>query len=357
MQIKKRRDRTKISLALGIAFFLLTTLGCPILSADPPDQMSSPTGGLQPEKQVPGLPPSEFVLNAPEQAAVKMALESALSKIQARSMPASLPPTESEAPDLSPESMTGLNPTAFVKKIGPRPKEAQRQIETSPVEKSGPTQKILAAPERKDFKPRGQNKTPDDLMTSPLPNTGRRLEFLETKTPEEKRRETSLEETERDKTTNDRFSGDSDRQRKIPDPELPQDIASKKMVGETDQNSDEEVVVDMVEYTPEIRATHLLLNPPRRFHPFLKWLFYADRLTPAMLELYYGALEKSDRMYKSAARSQGALRIRYQGKFLDPPVYLWPDQADGRYELVAMEGRVKSRLKAIPAVPHGVNPP
>jgi hypothetical protein len=95
------------------------------------------------------------------------------------------------------------------------------------------------------------------------------------------------------------------------------------------------VVLDAVEFNSQIRAIHKLLNPPARLDPLLKWLLYLNRLTPEMIELYQAALEKRDRIYLLASRSQGKLKIRLNGKIMSDAVYVWPDQ-DAHYELVAV---------------------
>ena len=105
-----------------------------------------------------------------------------------------------------------------------------------------------------------------------------------------------------------------------------------------EKNGEQEIlVIDAIEFTRDMRAVHFLLNPPKRLHPWLRWLLYSSRMTPEMLELYYLALDKSDRLYRMALKSQGKLKLRYQGKILDSPIYIWPDQAEGRYELVMVK--------------------
>ncbi len=93
------------------------------------------------------------------------------------------------------------------------------------------------------------------------------------------------------------------------------------------------IVLDAVVFNAQIRAIHQLLNPPARLDPLLKWLLYLNRVTPEMMDLYQAALQKRDRIYLLAARSNGKLKIRYNGKVLDDAVYVWPDQ-EARYELV-----------------------
>jgi len=105
------------------------------------------------------------------------------------------------------------------------------------------------------------------------------------------------------------------------------------------------VVLDEVEFTRGIKLIHALLNPPSQLHPWLKWLFYASRITPAMLDLYYKALAKRDQIYLLAARSEGKLKIRYNHKIMETPVYIWPDQAEGPYELVMVPERGMNPLR------------
>jgi hypothetical protein len=112
------------------------------------------------------------------------------------------------------------------------------------------------------------------------------------------------------------------------------------------------VVLDAVDFTRQMRVIHLLLNPPPRLHPWLKWLLYASRLTPKMLEFYYAALAKRDQIYELAAQSNGKLKIRYQGKILNVPIFVWPDQAEGSYELIMVSNNVElpNQNPVLPAV-------
>ena len=101
------------------------------------------------------------------------------------------------------------------------------------------------------------------------------------------------------------------------------------------------VVVDVVNFTRDIRLIHQLLNPPERLHPWLKWLLYLGRVTPQMLEIYYGALQKRDQIFKlafdSAVNGDKKYKIRYRGKIMKEfPVYVMPEDAQGFYELVRM---------------------
>jgi hypothetical protein len=100
-------------------------------------------------------------------------------------------------------------------------------------------------------------------------------------------------------------------------------------------NGDESVVVlDAVDFTLQIQAIDRLLNPPARLHPWLKWLLYLHRVSPEMLQFYQAALEGRDRIYTLASKSEGRLKIRYQGRIMDVPIFVWPDNAEGSYELV-----------------------
>ena len=113
-----------------------------------------------------------------------------------------------------------------------------------------------------------------------------------------------------------------------------------------DEKSNEEVIViDTVNFTPQIRGIYQLLNPPARLHPWLKWLLYSSRITPQMLEAYYSALRKRDQIYMLAAKGKGKLKIRYRGKVLDVPIFVWPEQAQGLYELVVVKGQKASEGK------------
>ena len=117
---------------------------------------------------------------------------------------------------------------------------------------------------------------------------------------------------------------------------------------------EEAVVLDSVNFTREIKGIHYLMNPPGRFHPWMKWLLYTSRITPEMLEVYYSALNKSERLYKLAVNSKGRLKIRYRGKIMDVPVYLWPDEAQGRYELVLVRAG-NSKTNAVAALQSASN--
>ena len=124
------------------------------------------------------------------------------------------------------------------------------------------------------------------------------------------------------------------------------------------QKEDEKIVVlDAVNFTGDIYGIHQLLNPPERLHPWLKWLLYSRRITPQMLELYYAALQKRDQIYMLATKSGGKLKIRYHGKVTDMPLFIWPDQAAGLYELVAMKNRGVGEMHQDPTlVSPAINP-
>lgn len=108
---------------------------------------------------------------------------------------------------------------------------------------------------------------------------------------------------------------------------------------------EEVLVLDAVNFTPQIRGIYQLLNPPARLHPWLKWLLYSSRITPQMLEAYYSALRKRDQIYMLAAKAKGKLKIRYRGKVLDVPIFVWPEQAHGLYELVVIRRQEASEGK------------
>jgi len=113
-----------------------------------------------------------------------------------------------------------------------------------------------------------------------------------------------------------------------------------------DQKKDEDVIVlDTINFTEQIRGIHQLLNPPARLHPWLKWLLYSNRTTPQMLELYYSALRERDRIYMLATKANGKLKIRYRGRIMDVPIFVWPEQAQGLYELVMMKRQGVSEMK------------
>ncbi len=113
-----------------------------------------------------------------------------------------------------------------------------------------------------------------------------------------------------------------------------------------DQKKDEGVIVlDAINFTEQIRGIHQLLNPPARLHPWLKWLLYSSRTTPQMLELYYSALRERDRIYMLATKANGKLKIRYRGRIMDVPIFIWPEQAQGLYELVMMKRQGASEMK------------
>ena len=97
------------------------------------------------------------------------------------------------------------------------------------------------------------------------------------------------------------------------------------------------VVLDAVDFTNQIKAIDRLLNPPTRLHPWLKWMLYLSRVSPEMLQLYQAALEERDRIYTLASKSDGRLKIRYQGRIMDVPIFVWPDNAEGPYELVMVQ--------------------
>src|SRR3989338_796689 len=116
------------------------------------------------------------------------------------------------------------------------------------------------------------------------------------------------------------------------------------------QTAEDVIVVDVVNFTREIRDIHRLMNPPQRLHPWLKWLLYLNRVTPEMLEFYQAAVERRDRIYTLASRSDGKLKIRYRGRVLDVPIFVWPDEADGAYELVMVRDQAIHRAADASAV-------
>ncbi len=126
-----------------------------------------------------------------------------------------------------------------------------------------------------------------------------------------------------------------------------------------DQKKNEDVIVlDAINFTEQIRGIHQLLNPPARLHPWLKWLLYSSRTTPQMLELYYSALRERDRIYMLATKANGKLKIRYRGKVMDVPIFVWPEQAQGLYELVMMKRQGASEIKVgTSSSPPALNPP
>lgn len=114
---------------------------------------------------------------------------------------------------------------------------------------------------------------------------------------------------------------------------------------EDGEHQEEVMVLDAVNFTAQIREIYQLLNPSARLHPWLKWLLYSSRITPQMLELYYSALRKRDQIYMLAAKGKGELKIRYRGRIVDIPIFVWPDQAHGLYELVVVRRREASEGK------------
>ncbi|MBI4000102.1 MAG: hypothetical protein HY351_05745 [Candidatus Omnitrophica bacterium] len=120
---------------------------------------------------------------------------------------------------------------------------------------------------------------------------------------------------------------------------------------------DEVFVLSAVEFTHDLRLMDRLINPPERLHPWLKWLLYLKHVTPEMLQYYQAALEQRDRIYMLAAKSNGKFKIRYQGRIMDTPIYLWPDQAEGRYELVVVRSQVSARGSESPNLPSLAVPP
>jgi len=117
-------------------------------------------------------------------------------------------------------------------------------------------------------------------------------------------------------------------------------------------DSSDVVVLDAVNFTNRLRAIHRLLNPPARLHPWLRWLLYLNRVTPEMIEFYQAALEGRDRIFVLASESNGKLKIRYNGRVMDVPVFAWPDDAQGSYELVMIrQGQTPVPHESSNAVP------
>lgn len=108
---------------------------------------------------------------------------------------------------------------------------------------------------------------------------------------------------------------------------------------ETNESGEQYIALEGVDFTRDFRAISRLLSPPERLHPLLKWLLYLSRVTPEMIQFYQAALEKRDDIYTIASQSNGRLRVRYQGKITDVPIYVWPEYAEGSYELVLLQSK------------------
>jgi hypothetical protein len=116
-------------------------------------------------------------------------------------------------------------------------------------------------------------------------------------------------------------------------------------------------VLDVVLFTDQIRAIHRLLNPPERLHPWLKRLLYLSRVTPEMLQFYQAALEERDRIYTLASKSDGRLKIRYDGNIMKFNYFPFPEDAEGRYELVYVRDQRVASNSTMPVAQAAALPP
>lgn len=98
------------------------------------------------------------------------------------------------------------------------------------------------------------------------------------------------------------------------------------------------VTVDSVEVGKELAAAHLLLNPPKNLHPFLRLLFYWRNVSPDLMRGYLQARQKIRMIYTEA--KEGKAKIRYKGKIRKPYLPL-PDEMGGTYELVISAQKAK----------------
>lgn len=114
---------------------------------------------------------------------------------------------------------------------------------------------------------------------------------------------------------------------------------AEQFLEETDESGEQYIALEGVDFTRDLRAISRLLSPPERLHPLLKWLLYLSRVTPEMIQFYQAALEKRDDIYTIASQSNGRLKVRYQGKVTDVPIYVWPEYAEGAYELVLLQNK------------------
>ena len=90
-------------------------------------------------------------------------------------------------------------------------------------------------------------------------------------------------------------------------------------------------ILDSVYISREFFLAHKLLHPPVKLNPYLKWVLYAKRLTPKMVENYLATHRKILLLFHQAKEGKG--NIRYKGK-LYGAFLPFKENAPGNYELV-----------------------
>ncbi len=109
--------------------------------------------------------------------------------------------------------------------------------------------------------------------------------------------------------------------------------SGKVPLTEGPQSEDGISVLDSIYLGKEMANTHILMNPPKGLHPYMRWLLYERRKTPEMIKKYVAIKQKINQIYLEAKAGKG--KIRYNGKIYD--LYLpLPDEMGGTYELVTL---------------------
>jgi hypothetical protein len=94
-------------------------------------------------------------------------------------------------------------------------------------------------------------------------------------------------------------------------------------------------VLASVSLDEKLAAMHVLMNPSRQLHPFLRWYLNKRYMTEERVKAYEEAQARVITIYRMAKEGKGL--IRYKGKI--GPAYLpFMNEKGGSYELVRMNG-------------------
>jgi hypothetical protein len=100
-------------------------------------------------------------------------------------------------------------------------------------------------------------------------------------------------------------------------------------------NDDSCTVLASVSLDEKLAAMHVLMNPSRQLHPFLRWYLNKRYMTEERVKAYEEAQARVITIYRMAKEGKGL--IRYKGKI--GPAYLpFMNEKGGSYELVRMNG-------------------
>jgi hypothetical protein len=95
-------------------------------------------------------------------------------------------------------------------------------------------------------------------------------------------------------------------------------------------------VLDSVNVGPELAALHLLLHPPKKLNPYLRWLLYTRAVRDENIHAYVQVREKMREIYKRAQAGEGEIRYRNKTGITIEPL---ATDMGGSYALVARRHR------------------